>query len=78
MAGTGKWYSIIIAPHDRTDSWKVRVPGWALWALVAFLGLSITAMIVLGFVVQQYREAADLVEHLTVENQRLVEAKDWG
>ncbi len=74
MATGRNWFSIIIAPHNRADSWKLKVPGWMLWALVGVFVAGIAGLVSLGFLWRAYRGEARLVEQYRVENERLLEA----
>ncbi|MCK4547792.1 MAG: M23 family metallopeptidase [Candidatus Eisenbacteria sp.] len=74
MLNARRWYSIIIAPHDRTNSWKVRVPAWVLWGLGGFCAVAVMGLIALGVLIGEYRETIRQVELLTVENRELAKA----
>ena len=70
----GNWFSIIIAPHNRADSWKLKVPGWMLWTLVGVFVAGIAGLVSLGFLWGGYRGGARLGEQYRAENERLLEA----
>lgn len=73
MVSRGKWVSIIIAPHNRANSWNLKVPGWALWVFGAFCILGVAAMVACGFLYRQYRDKAQVVAILEAENRGLME-----
>jgi len=74
MRNGRRWYSIIIAPHDRSDSLKLRIPGWALWGMLGLFVLGIASLVTLGVLYRAYRGSAAQVELLLVEKGRLEEA----
>jgi cytochrome c oxidase assembly factor CtaG len=76
MVPKGKWYSVIISPHHRTDNWQLRIPGWGIWALGALLVVGCLALVSLGVVYRQYRIKAAEASRLRLQAQELAEATE--
>ncbi len=70
-----KWFSIIIAPHNRADrSWRFKVPAWALWTIFGIFAAGVVGLVSLGVLWNEYRANLMAVEQCRAENTRLLEA----